>query len=113
MSDETTAQFFKVNNIVGIHGPVGMDVGIWLEFDTDQGNLRLKLSHENAAELEEKLKEEDSIAALPKQVVSDTAEGLAQLAEEFAQQEELVIAEKLKDYANDLRLAAKRMTPDE
>ncbi len=112
MSNQATPAFYQVNSVVGIHGPVGMDVGIWLELDTDQGNLRLKLSHEDAAELEQKLKEEDSIAAPPKQIVSDTAEDLAQLAEEFAQREEFLIAEKLNDYADDLRRAAGRMIPN-
>jgi hypothetical protein len=113
MSDERAPKYFQVNSVGNIHGPVGMDVGIWLTFDTDEGELRFKLSHEDAAELEQKLKEEDSIAEPPRQVVSDTAVGLAQLAAELAQQENAAIADKLKDYAEDLRLAAGRMTLDD
>jgi hypothetical protein len=40
-----------------------MDIGIWLHFDTDQGKVKLKLSHEDAAELKRKLEQEKSIGA--------------------------------------------------
>lgn len=40
-----------------------MDIGIWLNFETDQGKIRVKLSHEEAIELQRKLKQEKSLSA--------------------------------------------------
>jgi hypothetical protein len=86
-----------------------MDLGLWLRFDTDQGELSLKLSHEDAITLEDRLKAEDSIAAPPREVVAETADALVELAESFAREEDAAIAERLRSHANDLRLAAGRM----
>jgi hypothetical protein len=55
--------FYQVDTVGDVDGPVGMDIGIWLHFDTDQGEVTLKLSHSDAAELKEKLENEKSIAA--------------------------------------------------
>ena len=40
-----------------------MDIGIWLNFETDQGKITLKLSHDDAALLQKELKQEKSLAA--------------------------------------------------
>lgn len=63
MSADDKAQYFHVNEVGSVDGPVGMDIGIWLNFDTDQGKIRLKLSHDDAAALQKKLKAEKSITA--------------------------------------------------
>lgn len=102
-------KYFLVNKVGAVQGPVGMDVGIWLRFDTDQGELSLKLSHEDAIKLENGLKEEDSIAAPPRQIVAQTAEALIELAQGLTREEDTAIAERLRSHAYDLQLAARRM----
>ncbi len=66
MDEQKGAKYFQVNTVGPVDGPVGMDIGIWLNFDTDQGKIRLKLSHKDAAELQKKLKAEKSLAASKK-----------------------------------------------
>jgi len=65
MSEQEGTKYLQVETVGPVDGPVGwsMDVGIWLNFDTDQGKIRLKLSHTDAAELQKRLKAEKSIAA--------------------------------------------------
>ena len=113
MTKEPSVKYFHVNEVGPVKGPVGMDVGIWLQFDTDQGALTLKLSHEDAIELEDKLKEEDSLAPPPRKAVADTADALSELAADLAREEETAFAGQLESYANDLRLAVRRMPPDD
>lgn len=113
MDTQRPTKFFQVSSVGAVQGPVGMDVGIWLQFDTDQGELRLKLSHEDAIKLEDMLNEEDSVATPPRKLVANTADALFQLAAEFARKQDTVIAERLESHADDLRLAARRMPPDD
>jgi hypothetical protein len=53
--------FYHVTGVEDIEGPVGMDRGIWLNFDTVKGKITLKLSHMEAGELKHKLENEVSI----------------------------------------------------
>ncbi|HEX9875662.1 MAG TPA: hypothetical protein VGC50_03290 [Gammaproteobacteria bacterium] len=63
MTDKNKQAYYHVTAVGSVEGPVGMDIGIWLHFDTDQGKVKLKLSHEDAAELKRKLEQEKSIGA--------------------------------------------------
>ena len=60
------AEYLQVNTVRPVDGPVGLGIGIWLNFDTDQGKIGLILSHEDAAELQNNLKAEKSLAASKK-----------------------------------------------
>ena len=112
MTKKPSPQYFQVNKVGPVKGPVGMDVGLWLHFDTDQGELTLKLSHQDAIALENKLQEEDSIVPKPKKAVADTADALSQLAADLAREPESDMARQLEGYANDLRSALCRMPED-
>ena len=61
MPDHEEEQFFEVTFVGDIDGPVGMDRGIWLHFDTVKGRIKLKLSHKEAGELKQKLANEVTI----------------------------------------------------
>jgi hypothetical protein len=61
MTNKSKQAYYHVKNVGNVDGPVGMDIGVWLHFDTDQGKVTLKLSHEDAAELKQKLEQEKSI----------------------------------------------------
>jgi hypothetical protein len=62
MSEQGEATYFHVDEVGPVDGPVGMDIGIWLNFETDQGRIRLKLSHDDAAKLRNALKQEESLS---------------------------------------------------
>ena len=72
-----------------------MDVGVWLRFDTEQGEVRLKLSHEDALALKQALEHEHSIGVEPRKLVADTADALLHLAGEISQQEGAAAASRL------------------
>lgn len=112
MSGGSAAKRYQVRSLEGIDGPVGMDVGIWLRFDTDEGDVRLKLSHEDALALKQALHREHSIQIEPRRLVSETADALLHLAGQMAEQKGPA-AEQLKGYANDLRLASEHMPEDD
>jgi hypothetical protein len=61
MSKSNTPVFYEVKKVGAVEGPVGMDIGIWLHFETDRGNVTLKLFHEDAAILRAKLDREASL----------------------------------------------------
>ena len=112
MSEGSAATRYEVKAIRGIDGPVGMDVGMWLRFDTEQGEVRLKLSHEDALELKQALEREHSIGVEPRKLVMTTADALLHLAGELSR-EEASAAARLKTHADELRLAADNMPADE
>lgn len=63
MVEKESRKYYRVTEVGPVDGPVGMDIGIWLNFETDQGKIRVKLSHEEAIELQRKLKQEKSLSA--------------------------------------------------
>lgn len=66
MAEKEGVKYYHVTDVGPIDGPVGMDIGIWLNFETDQGKITLKLSHEDAGRLQQELKQEKSLAAKKK-----------------------------------------------
>ena len=111
MTDKIAAQTFDVRHVQGVDGPVGLDVRLWLKFATDQGEVHLKLSAADALELKEALSREPAIAVEPRRVVSESSEALMGLAGDLADVS-AEHAERIKQLANDLRLAATKMSPD-
>ena len=61
MTEHEGSTFYKVTEVGNVDGPVGLDRGIWLHFDTVKGKITLKLSHEKAGELKNKLERETTI----------------------------------------------------
>jgi hypothetical protein len=114
---EQKEAYFRAEGVGNVDGPVGMDLGIWLHFDTDQGKLRLKLSHEDAIDLYEKLRKEPSVAASPKTLVANAADSLIELAADLdsgsTRREETTIAETLKGHATNLQTAVSKMSGDD
>ena len=62
MADAKEPVYYEVNRVGAIEGPVGMDRGVWLHFETDRGKVTLKLFHEDAAMLRDQLDREASIS---------------------------------------------------
>ena len=113
---EQTEDYFDVTGVGNVDGPVGMDLGMWLHFETEKGKLKLKLSHEDAVDLFQKIQKEPSISASPKVLVTNAANSLLQLAaileSRSSQQENTEIADTLKGHATNLQTAASQMSMD-
>jgi hypothetical protein len=63
MAEKEGVKYYHVTEVGPVDGPVGMDIGVWLNFETDQGKITLKLAHEDAELLQKELKQEKSLAA--------------------------------------------------
>ena len=111
MAEKEKSKHYSVQSISGVDGPVGMDLGIWLRFATDEGEISLKLSHQDALALKQALRREKSIEIEPRKVVSDTADALVRFAGELAEADQTA-ADRLKGHAQDLRLASEHMPRD-
>jgi hypothetical protein len=61
MAKSVDPLYYQVKKVGPVEGPVGMDIGVWLHFETDRGKVTLKLSHEDAAVLQGRLDQEPSI----------------------------------------------------
>ena len=114
---EKKEDYFHVKGVGSVDGPVGMDLGMWLHFETEKGKLKLKLSHEDAVDLFQKIQKEPSISSSPKVLVTDAANSLLELATNLEsrspQQENTGIADTLKGHATNLQTAASKMSADE
>jgi hypothetical protein len=112
MTDKNAAQTFEVRGVRGVDGPVGMDVRLWLKFDTDQGEVHLKIADVDARALKDALAREPAIAVQPRRIVSETSETLTSLATELSATNDET-AERLRQLANDLERAATRLPADD
>ena len=66
MTEKEGVTCFHVTDVGSIDGPVGMDIGVWLNFDADQGKIKVKLSHADSTLPQKGLKKEKSLAAKKK-----------------------------------------------
>ena len=110
MATESEPKRYEVKAVVGVDGPVGMDTGIWLHLDTEEGEVKLKLAHSDALALKHALDGERSLEIDPRKIVADTAGALSSLAERLGGDEDAP-ADQLRRHANDLRCAADKIRP--